>query len=200
MAARCGDSGSAGLGPTWLPPPAAHLAPAGCGKARGRASSSQVGRVPALGPAAPARRSGAGSGPSCASPGAVGARPLRGAPVPQTLQGVCVGGAGGSPGPVPPVRWGDDHWPGRGVSTQAGDVCSPRLQKRKSDKNRRPSSTERERDSGNRMAEVKVIVSGHLRQLSCDGLSPLGGLRGYVWVLTGDVVKITGPSPLWTIS
>lgn len=56
------------------------------------------------------------------------------------------------------------------------------------------------RESGNRVAEVKVIVSGHLRQLSCDGLSPLGGLRSSVWVLTGDVVKITGPSPLWAIS
>lgn len=37
------------------------------------------------------------------------------------------------------------------------------------------------------MAEVKVIVSGHLRQLSCYGLSPLGGLSISVWVLTGDV-------------
>lgn len=56
------------------------------------------------------------------------------------------------------------------------------------------------RDSGNRMAEVKVIVSGHLRQLSCNGLSSLGGLSSSVWVLKGDVVKITGLNPLGIIS
>jgi hypothetical protein len=67
--------------------------------------------------------------------------------------------------------------------------------KEKSDKNRRPSWAERERDSGNRMAEVKVIMSGHLRQLPCNGLSSPGGLRSSVWDLTGGVVKITGPSP-----
>lgn len=45
------------------------------------------------------------------------------------------------------------------------------------------------------MAEVKVIMSGHLRQLSCNGLFSRRGLRSSVWVLTGGVVKITGPSP-----
>lgn len=117
-------------------------------------------------------------------------------PRPQNFAGCLRGRGGGLRGSVPPVRWIDSHWPGRGVSTQARDVCYPHIQKRKSDKNRRPSSAERERDSGNRMAEVKVIMSGHLRQLSCNGLFSRGGPRSAVWVLTGGVVKITGPSPV----
>lgn len=114
---------------------------------------------------------------------------------PSNFAGCLRGRGGGLRGPVPPVRWLDSLWPGRCVSTQARDVCYPRMQKRKSDKNRRSSSVERERDSGNRMAEVKVIMSGHQRQLSCNGLSLWGGLRSSVWVLTGGVVKIPGPSP-----